>query len=138
MTTKQTNEGDVAVGASDRATTRAEDRQRMAEEIEHDSPEGRPAHPEAGPIGIGAIMIGGAVVVVLAGIAGALLLDPEIGVVIAVLGLLLLVVNPETWASALRARERARTKHRVDQDRAQQRGRSDERSGEGRGGPGGG
>jgi hypothetical protein len=96
----------------------------MAEEIEHDSPEGRPAHPETSPFRIGLLLVSGALIVMVIGVIGALVADPEVGIVIAVLGLVLLLFNPETWASAARARERARITHRMREEDKSMKGRT--------------
>lgn len=121
----QSRRSEQCTPEKERAFQQAE-RLRMAEQIEHDSPEGRPAHPGTGPARISLLLVSGALIVVLIGVVGALFADPAVGIVIAVLGLVLLLFNPETWASAARAKERARIAHRMrEQGKGSKRASSD-------------
>ena len=81
----------------------------LAEEIQRVSPEGPPAHPEAGPRTIIKLIVGIALLIILAGILTAVFSGHVIlGVVTAAVGLALLVLNPQIWANVFRAEERNR------------------------------
>jgi len=86
----------------------ATDAEDLAERIAQISPEGRPAHPGASPAKIGLIIVCSGIGVILLGVIGAFFIDVAVGLVVAVLGLIMLAMNPQVWAGAARAKERAR------------------------------
>lgn len=104
------------IGFHDAATPpkyRDVDTELLREEIQHDSPEGRPADPKVGPGRMGWMI--GIFVVVALGSAAAIgaIFDPEAGVAIGALLMLMCCLHPAIWGSVLRARERGRAKERL-------------------------
>lgn len=89
----------------------------QAAEIAEESPEGVPAHPEAGPRQIGLLLAAIVVGLFVVALALAVALAPAAGVAVGALALLILLCNPAVWARTLRAKE---------QHEIEQRGRGDE------------
>ncbi|HMN41223.1 MAG TPA: hypothetical protein PKE29_10285 [Phycisphaerales bacterium] len=84
------------------------DREQLAQKIEAVSPDGRPAHPQIGPRGIGKMLLLFALVVLIAGVVVGVWLSRPLGIAIAVVGAVLFVFNPTVWAAVGRARERGK------------------------------
>lgn len=105
-----------SAGAEPPAEPRYEDlpTKALEREIERISPEGKPAHPEMGPRRLGFLLVGLAALILLVGVAVAILVDVTGGIVVAALGLALFLVSPGFWATIFRARERAVAQHRVE------------------------
>ena len=78
----------------------------LADEIERESPEGRPANPAMRAGGIGLTIVGVTLAIVLVGIVLAIAWDRTMGIIIASLGVLFMALNPAVWGSAVRAAER--------------------------------
>lgn len=87
--------------------------EKLAEEIEKVSPEGTPAHPEVGPRRIGLFYLSLVFIGLIAGAIIGAMFGPRVGVGFAIVILVLLFINPETWAAFHRARERKRVEKRV-------------------------
>ncbi len=85
-------------------TQSAEDRQ-VAEKLEHESPEGRPAHPEIGRRKVRLLLLLVAMATIVAGVLISVFYQPITGVVVAILGLILIIFNPMVWVSLLRGQE---------------------------------
>ncbi len=86
----------------------------LSHEIEKISAEGIPADPQTSPRQIGAwiaVCIG---VLLLAGLVAGALVDPTIGLTIAIASLVVFAFNPELWANVQRAKERREAQHRVE------------------------
>lgn len=88
-----------------------------AAEIAQESPEGVPAHPEAGPRQIGLLLAAIVVGLFVVALVVAVAITPFAGVAVGAIALLIFLCNPAVWAGTLRAKER----HEIEQ-----RGRGDE------------
>lgn len=106
------------------------DDQERLEAIERVSPEGRPAHPEMGDAQISWLVLFGVIFVLVLSVVFAAIAGIAAGAVVLALGLgIAVLMNPEMWASLLRARERKRSgtvPHHRDR-RPRERGRPGER-----------
>lgn len=79
--------------------------------IAQESPEGVPAHPEAGPRQIGLFLTTIVVGLFVVALVLAVATTPFAGVAVGALALLIFLCNPAVWAAALRAKER----HEIEQ-----------------------
>lgn len=77
-----------------------------ASEIEDQSPDGRPAHPEAGPRTITLWLATMIVAILTIALVFAVFGHIDIAVGVGAVGLLFFIANPAVWASTLRAGER--------------------------------
>jgi hypothetical protein len=85
----------------------------LREEIQRDSPEGRPADPKVGPGRMGWMIGIFVVVVILSAAAIGVIFDPVAGVAIGALMLLMCCMHPAIWGGVLRARERGLAKRHL-------------------------
>lgn len=76
------------------------------EEIKEVSPEGEPAHPEAGPKKITGYMVLAVVTLIVAAIVLAIMGQTVIAIGLGVAAVLMMILNPVFWASVMRAKER--------------------------------
>ncbi len=91
---------------------REDEQEQMIHEIERVSPEGRPAHPEYRARDVGLLLIGAVAAVIVASIIVTLTAGLGPGAVVLAFGLgLAVLMNPEVWASSLRAKERSDIEH---------------------------
>lgn len=97
MNTPHTN------GVPERIQT-PEDR-RVAERLEHESPEGRPAHPEVGRRRTRFLLLLVSIIILAVGVLISVFYQPLTGVFVAILGLILVIFNPLVWVSLLRGEE---------------------------------
>ena len=95
--------------------------EQLAEEITRVSPEGEPAHPEVSPRRIGLFYVTLIFIGIIVGAVVGAIFGPRVGVGFALVILILLLINPETWAALHRARERKKAEQRL-------RGGSDQRT----------
>lgn len=86
---------------------------RLAEEIDAISAEGRPAHPEAGPGRITLYLLLASLLLLVVGLAATLTMQPVAGLVTMGVAVLLFLSNPVIWVAIIRAVERARAKDRI-------------------------
>jgi hypothetical protein len=86
----------------------------LADEITRISVDGRPAHPEMGPRRIRRLVVSLVGAILIFGVLVVLLVDRTMGLGMAAFGVLLLIANPEFWATVSRARERRRAQRRVE------------------------
>lgn len=77
-----------------------------AEHIEKVSPEGRPVESERSPRTVGLIYATAIVVVMLVAVAVAVFVNTPIGLMLAVLGFIGFIVNPQLWAAPGRMKDR--------------------------------
>ena len=103
--------GSAGAETNDRPESARTDEEAIAE-IEAVSVEGRPANPRVGPRRIGLLLLSMCVVVLAAAVLAAVAVSPSVGVMLAVFSFVLLLVNPEVWASVSRARERREAQRR--------------------------
>lgn len=82
------------------------EREREAEAIAQESPEGRPADPEMRKGSMVVVMIAIVAVVFLVGVSFLIAGRILTGVVIMGMGVLFLILNPAVWAGFVRAKER--------------------------------
>jgi hypothetical protein len=87
---------------------------RLADEIEKISVDGRPAHPDMGPRRIRRLIMALVGVILVTGVLVALLVDRAMGLGLAAFGSVLFIVNPELWATVFRARERRRAQRELE------------------------
>ncbi|MGE3108953.1 MAG: hypothetical protein AB7N65_03155 [Vicinamibacterales bacterium] len=100
-------------------------RDRLADEIEKISVDGRPAYPQLGPRRIRRVIMAAVGVILITGGLVALLVDGAMGLGMMAFGVLLFLMNPELWATVFRVRERRRAQRQV--ERATLRGRAGRR-----------
>ncbi|MFI4898140.1 MAG: hypothetical protein ACIARR_09970 [Phycisphaerales bacterium JB059] len=80
--------------------------ERVREDVEKISPEGRPAHPETGSGGVLGFLIGSVIVVAMLAVATGIFAGVAAGLVVLVFGLgLAVLINPVVWTSMFRAEE---------------------------------
>ncbi len=79
----------------------------LSARISEASPEGVPANPKLGARGIGLILVAAIVLIMFAAVLLAIFLDPTAGIVLAIVGVLVFMFNPDTWAAIFRAKERS-------------------------------
>ncbi len=91
---------------TDASTPLTEEREERAAELTRQSPEGRPAHPSAGPRQISLLLALLVVGLLALGLVAALFLSPALGAVLGIGGIVLFAANPAVWAAILRAEER--------------------------------
>ena len=89
----------------------------LASEIEHTSPEGRPADPMMSPRRIYLLLALFALMFIVGGVIVALAYDRTVGIGVGVAGVALLALNPTVWAAVSRARERRDAQHTVEAKR---------------------
>lgn len=90
-------------GVPERVQT-AEDR-KVAEQLAHESPEGRPAHPEIGKTKARMLLLLVAMLAIIAGVLISIFYQPLTGVFVALLGVILVIFNPLVWVSLMRGQE---------------------------------
>lgn len=87
------------------------DKEVLAEEIKHESPEGKPADPRFGVAELVLFFTGAVAVVILLAIIAGIAVNPQLGMFMGVAGLLLVFgANPVFWAAVERLIERRKVK----------------------------
>ena len=111
--TSRPNRATPATGATrQQDQRRTPEERRKSHEIHRRSPEGRPAHPEYRSRDVGLLLIGAGLAVVVASAIVSLTVGVWPGLVVLVFGLgLAVLLNPEIWATSLRAKERFAIEH---------------------------
>lgn len=89
-------------------------RDRLADEIERISVDGRPAYPQLGPRRIRRVIMAAVGVTLITGGFVALLVDGAMGLGMMAFGVLLFLMNPELWATVFNTRERRRARREVE------------------------
>lgn len=106
----------LAAATSLDAVTSAEEKEQLAEEIAHESPEGRPADARSSPA-----LLRGEVLMVIGGLAAVglllgVLVRPAIGLAFAGIALMAIVLNPVVVTTLLRVKDREVVKQKLAED----------------------
>jgi len=101
MTTHTTNE-----------STRP-DPEQLGDRLAHDSPEGRPAHPELGALKISLILAAIVVLMLSVALVLALYSRSTIAIYIGIAAVVMFFVNPMFWVAIMRGRERQQMSERM-------------------------
>ena len=85
----------------------------LSERLAHESPEGRPAHPELGLYKIGMILATVAVVMLSIALVIAFVSQSIIAVYIGIAAVVAFLANPMFWVAIMRGREREQVSKRM-------------------------